>query len=212
MKERPILFGAPMVRALLAGRKTQTRRAMRPQPPAGWFSVSPDEARGDGESWDATPRWLIERCPYGTPGDRLWVREAVACTSINKRPPPHDDDVATAVYEADGSPCPLDRWPWRRFRLPGIFMPYGLHRITVEITNVRVQRLNEISEDDARAEGVERDTEPCDHTRSSCEEIGCLGPTYRSTFCERWESINGKRTPWSDDPWVWALTFKRRSE
>jgi hypothetical protein len=87
-------------------------------------------------------------------------------------------------------------------------MPRWASRITLEVTEVRVQRLQEISEKDAKAEGVPRDTEPCDHIRHACADIGCMGPTYRSSFCELWGQINGERAPWASNPWVWAITFK----
>lgn len=77
----------------------------------------------------------------------------------------------------------------------------------LEVIGVYVERLQEISERDAEAEGVRRDDEPCDHTRRSCEEIGCLGPTFRAGYCELWESINGKGS-WNANPWVWVVEFR----
>jgi hypothetical protein len=181
MKERPILFSAPMVLAIIAGQKTQTRRLYR---------ARRDDSLGDPNG----PLWSLPS-PYGSPGDLLWVREAIVCQSINKRPPPYEDDVATAVYAADGSPCPLDRWPWQRYRLPGIHMPYGLRRITLEVTDVRAQRLQDISEEDARAEGV--------------DEIKAKVPTARDAFHLLWDDINDARAPWVVNPWVWCLTFRK---
>jgi hypothetical protein len=171
-RERPILFGGPMVRAILDGRKTQTRRLSAP-----WRWPQHDDDRA----------YAVDRCQYGRVGDRLWVREAIVCTSRS------GDDIATANYAADGALCPLDRWPWQRGRLPGIHMPYGLRRITLEIANVRVQRLQEISEEDARAEGV---------------IPGALGGHYAAFSC-LWDDVNGRRAAWASNPWVWAITFKR---
>lgn len=181
MRERPILFSAPMIRAILGGRKSQTRRIYKPR--------SVDNVEDPNGALYALPT------PYGSPGDRLWVREAILCTSLNKRPPPYDDDRATAVYAADGAPCPLDRWPWQRFRLPSIHMPHGLRRITLEVTEVRVQRLQEINEDDSRAEGCQGITGGPDLITPR-EEFECL-----------WRAINGARATWASNPWVWAITF-----
>ena len=234
MKERPILFSAPMVRAILSGTKTVTRRILNPQPHRvgkrrlncaepgktpvvvtqlpGWEWRSTYVADG-GDFADAL-RW---HSPYGVPGDRLWVKETHAFGPIVNDPDDwrdNPDDWAVS-YRADGDERPWKtshdedaeeiKPPWR----PSIFMPRWASRITLEVVSVRVERLHDITEDDARAEGVERDTEPCDHTRLSCEEIGCMGPTYRSTFAELWGSINGERAPWASNPWVWRVEFKR---
>lgn len=240
MKERPILFSSAMIRALLDGRKTQTRRLMVPQPPDGWFGESPDEVREASEFGPGcgTPRWLIVRCPYGAPGDRLWVRETwntfdpgkdcpvpIAPERWGKRAPwtgcEGDRKIEwTAVYRADGElEHPTDgpaRWK------PSIFMPRWASRITLEITEVRVQRLQEISEDDARAEG-------CRGARGAIGQM-IPGPptTAREDFERLWDSINGSRrrrvwddateerrtvidtsARWEANPWVWALTFRR---
>lgn len=201
MKERPILFSSPMVRAILDGSKTQTRRVMTPQPD----HLQHYEWRG---------KRIV--------GDRLWVRE----TWCFAHPDSWDAGPDAAIGRPLGPPCPDgtrqfawyaatdadvvnsdddNRSPWK----PSIHMPRWASRITLEITEVRVQCLQDISEDDAHAEGCVCDDEPCDHTRQSCADVGCLGKTHRSSFCTLWDSINAKRAPWSSNPWVWALTFRR---
>ena len=175
MNEKPILFSGPMVRALLAGIKTQTRRLVKYNnmlgEPAEWCSSV------------AEPGWIhicgdFRRfCPYGQPGGRLWVRET--WRSMGKC----NKGTDVVFYRADGH---VDG-PWR----PSIFMPRWASRITLEITEVRVQRLQEISEADARAEGAKH------------------MPDHRWHFREIWDSINGKKYPWASNPWVWCLTFKR---
>ena len=151
MKERPILFSAPMVRAILDGRKTMTRRILT-------------ERHG-------------EYCPYGHPGDFLWVRETFYNSRMDNSMPTH--------YRADNQDEDF-QLIWN----PSIFMPRWASRILLEITAVRVERLQKISEDDARAEGVSPET---------------VGP-----FSELWDSINRKpgRT-WADNPFVWVIEFKR---
>lgn len=226
MKERPIIFSGPMVRAILDGRKTQTRRPVdmsNPRRPIGFLGGEGEEDDPgewgyffdgpDHNGYAVLARGLEERhnhgrisirCPYGEVGDRLWVRETWQTTTT-----PDDRDVTKLVYAADWDGkrpgfCE-EEWSWR----PPLFMPRWASRILLEIAEVRIQRLQDISEEDARAEGVKRDDAPCDHKRASCEEIGCLGPTHRSTFCELWDSLNAKRAPWVENPWVWAITFKR---
>lgn len=219
MKERPILFSSPMVRAILAGTKTQTRRIVKPQPtrvaehtelvdrrippvtiPDGWQWRSLFAADERGHFAEA----LAANCPYGSRGDLLWVKETFAIG---------DDPPGVRIYKSDVHAT--DWRTWERFERrelrwkSSLFMRKSESRLELEVTNVRVERLHDITEDDARAEGVERDTAPCDHTRLSCEEIGCMGPTYRSTFCELWDSINGDRGGWELNPWVWVVEFRR---
>lgn len=181
MSERPILFSAQMVRAILAGAKTQTRRVVKDRhidaaPPACFF------------------QWLRERCPYGQPGDRLWVREAYmhepadycweASVSIPCRP-------AFTVYRADYPESrPGEGWK------PSIHMPRALSRITLEVTAVRVERLHDISDEDALAEGVYP-------TRT-----GLYPGAPRAEFRALWESINGLES-WDANPWVWVVEFRR---
>lgn len=155
MTERPIIFGTTMMRALLAGRKTQTRRVVKPQPKIV-----------DRDKWP---------CPYGAPGDRLWVRETWALGA----------HASAIVYRADGEFAPgAGRWR------PSIHLSRKLARITLELTDVRVQRVQEISQFDAMQEGFD-------------------GPDHKANFCKLWDTINAKRGyQWASNPWVWALTFK----
>ena len=214
VRERPILFSGPMVRAILDGRKTQTRRVVTAQPPkdatfAGYLAAGANET---GFYWcDGDPRdidgWTILnapmfRCPYGVPGDRLWVLLGI------------DDWRGAIRFEADGSerfvyqcdaPEDVGMWPGSRIRKyegrkrPAIFMPRWASRITLEITDVRVQRIQDISEEDAAAEGARDASVHGDWDRS-----------YRKGFSQLWDSINAKRGfGWEINPWVWGLSFKR---
>lgn len=207
IKERPILFSAPMVRAILEGRKTVTRRVVKQPPASGW--VFGDEygritsthrhkgkfgaliRRGVGTDF---PEIDIVPCPYGQPGDRLWVRETHSFV-------PDDDEPAgcsAVLYAADGN-------QYGKLR-PSIHMPRWASRILLEVTAVRVERLQDVSEEQAKAEGV--DGEPCDHVRQSCDDIGCSGDTAKGAFSFLWESINGAGS-WDANPWVWVVEFKR---
>ena len=187
MRERPILFSAPMVRAILAGTKTQTRRAIK----APGIFVSSGAINGHGvvSMTDAGIREV--RCPYGQPGDRLWVREAWK-VDLNHR-----------FYRADGDPGgPV---PWT----PSIHMPRWASRITLEVTGVRVERPQDISEADAKAEGVHRCLDGLwsggawKHLRRpNCYADPC------NAFCDLWASINGPGS-WDANPWVWVVEFRR---
>lgn len=194
MKERPILFSGGMVRAILDGSKTQTRRVVKhsgdmefdPQDPRYGPYLHPYVA-GDAMGEDAKVP-----CPYGTPGDRLWVRETWAVQ--------HEYDAA-APSEIGASA----RWHYAATedlgglrKRPSIFLPRRGSRILLEITDVRVQRLQEISEEDARLEGA----------------IGALNDSIGDNWCAReafaalWESIHGSGS-WDTNPWAWAITFRR---
>jgi hypothetical protein len=236
MRELPILFSGPLVRALLAGTKTQTRRLLKPQLPEirpGYGRVGLYEARAAktnpfwadfperewlvsgsvGEARQAMggtlPRWM---CPYGTAGDRLWVRET--WRSVGWRP----ENGHLIEYAADGAKrwCEApedvlsvdvydeahpDRWR------PSVFLFRWASRLTLEVTSIRVQRLQDISEDDARAEGIT--WEP--GTPWTCSEARGTTSAYRSLFADLWDRINGKRdgASWDANPWVWAVTFRR---
>lgn len=201
MTERPILFAAPMVRAILDGRKTQTRRIVKLKP-----GQQVDE-RDDGSSWpwtdyDGADIWHWLPCPYGQPGDRLWVRESFAGSIAYERHGyPLKEWGNKLWYLADGEPR---SGQWTRPR-PSIHMPRAASRITLEITEVRVERLNDISEADAMAEGVEG--------TSFLEEAERMEPATgvmpgRYAFRALWESIHGPDS-WTANPWVWVVGFRR---
>lgn len=184
MKERPILFSAPMVRAILGGRKMQTRRVINLR----------------GEQLCSRDRWLVTtpnhsiRCPYGQPCDLLWVRETWRGG---------DDTLDSVFYKASGDLCTehggICQHEWR----PSIFMPRKFARITLEIVDVCVQLLQEISEEDAIAEGVSIDREDSEW-RGTKKSADC----HRGRFALLWDTINRKRFPWESNPWVWAITFR----
>lgn len=210
MKERPILFSGPMVRAILEGRKTQTRRSMRPQPVEkdGWFvwdGHAPNSPYGAYSANHIDRRSInifVGRCsPYGKVGDRLWVRET--CRFDNDAP------VFSVQYKADMAIRPgLGDPNFNRWR-PSIHMPRWASRITLEITGVRVERLNEISDEDAIAEGISFHSD--EYGYSAYGEYAGIGPARLSaveSFCSLWESINGAGS-WSANPWVWVIEFKR---
>jgi hypothetical protein len=214
--ELPILFSAPMVRAILDGRKTQTRRVVKPQPPPaaavramagvdyGLFTDhrSPNEFREclGGAEASAVPRF---RCPYGVSGDRLWVREA---WGLHDTQPNDGPDNAHVYYRAtDGDRHYLRYQLWR----PSIHMPRWASRITLEVTEVRVERVQDISEDDAQAEGVDPGCLTCGENCVYSGGCGYCRPCYRDSFIGLWEQINAKRGfGWDVNPWVWAVTFK----
>jgi hypothetical protein len=202
MSDRPILFSTPMVRAILAGTKTQTRRVVKPQP-----QMVTDKTI---KPWDGDPAHLLKlmqdtgkRCPYGQPGDRLWVRETFGHFERNDTLKPGD----TVYYRADGQ-C-VDLEPWR----PSIHMPRWASRITLEVTGVRVEWLQDINEADALAEGIEpiRDTAPGAGPNRYSVHIGSgwlNSPTAAGAYRMLWEQINGPGS-WDANPWVWVVEFKR---
>jgi hypothetical protein len=197
MKERPILFSAPMVRALLDGSKTQTRRV------AKLTCAGHVKEPGGHRRWHPADFDSRFACPYGQPGDRLWVREAWA----------RDDEDGMLMYRADvGSGNDADDWERNRldgvsrFRWrPSIHMPRTASRITLEITGVRVERLQDISERDALAEGI---------VRLLDGGFGLAGSTHyhHTDPCESywslWEHINGPGSV-ETNPWVWVMDFRR---
>jgi len=218
MKERPIIFSAPMVRAILAGAKTQTRRVVKGAP-HDWAPVQPQvysptviDRRGDEQPGPAAygagnadgECWI--RCPHGQPGDRLWVREAWA----------RDDEDGCLMYRADvGREMDADAWeqgriegvPRYRWR-PSIHMPRWASRITLEITSVRVERLQDISEADAAAEGVTPKWEPGCSGRLMEALSGFSFRPAASAYADLWESLHGPGS-WDANPWVWVVEFKR---
>lgn len=246
MTERPILFSGPMVRAILEGRKTQTRRLVRlPRRPltseqrlSQPSKLPSDRGRivvvnADGSGRDTAE---IISNPHGAPGDRLWVRETHAirrvdydldedeagpCESeevyyhatprVGRRrwvgptaPPPTEfqGQPHSMTYLVESSPIEsgpaahIDRWT------PSIHMPRWASRIDLEIVSVRVERLQDITEDDAKAEGVSTVIDP---DGSPDEPM----PTHRGAFHALWNAINGDRATWESNPFVWAIEFRR---
>lgn len=199
MRERPILFSAPMVRALLDGRKTQTRRVVRAAEGCT-VGVYSQDGRGvvevvnveeDGDPADLPPI----ACPYGVPGDRLWVRETFSI-KCGHEASEHAGCVLYYADEGERYKAVLNASPPKK---PSIFMPRWASRITLEVTKVRVQRLKEITGEDALAEGVVEQNSEVDP-----------GAFARVRFGFLWDSLNAKRGySWESNPWVWAITFRR---
>ncbi|MBK0523304.1 hypothetical protein [Klebsiella pneumoniae] len=237
MKERGMIFNGEMTRAILDGRKTQTRRIMKVQPSedftpmnmaletdykARWYT--PGVVDKDGYLQPASKKVFGVSnenegysCPFGAVGDRIWVRETFQgplfdydlMDSYCKDPTPFERPEF-CVYKADGVPAPefydADgelHCCWR----PSIHMPRWASRILLEITNVRVERLKSISEEDARAEGI------IDGGCLNCgepEPCGCANPEPDATdaFAYLWQSIYGQEN-WNANPWVWVISFER---
>lgn len=182
MNVKPILFSAPMIRALLAGTKTQTRRTVKPQPDAIWGVEHTDS----GE--------VSIRCPYGQPGDLLWVRETFRGAAGYDESPPSRWGNKPIWYTADGEPDKSAWWHLSYRSRPGIHMPRWASRLTLRITEVRVERLQRITRGDAMDEG-------CPFSNMAD------GPDPREWYADLWNAINGPDS-WPANPWVWALTFE----
>jgi hypothetical protein len=220
MKCRPMLFSAPMVRALLAGRKTQTRRIVKMPPGVthidrdnlGWLAGDP--------SW-RNCAWIPLSCPYGERGNSLWVRETWAHVPVTayrcsdgvwQTDSPDDPDMA-AVYAAGWDRSKPGRWR------PSIHMPRWASRINLDITSVRIERLKGISEADAVAEGIEPassgwvnylwhgDHEAPAQTVDGWPHQFSNYSDPRGSYASLWERINGPDS-WDANPWVWVITFR----
>lgn len=219
MKERPILFSGPMVRAILDGSKTQTRRVIQPQPcrtlpetkeigpsfdmhyPSGWRWHRSRGVQCFGQDAEALAGVAALLSPYGKPGDRLWVRETWAPVDFlaggYELEEPHcvgyrADESARYCFGDKQRAADTYAWNWSAVKWkPSIFMPRWASRITLEVIDVRVQRVRDIGESDAVAEGM---------------------PAHRplAVFRDLWETLNAKRGyGWDVNPWVWAVTFRR---
>lgn len=211
MKERPILFNAEMVRAIQSRQKTQTRRIVKQQPRNGWAfsdefgrikSNHPKKGkfgafirRGVGTDF---PEIDIEVSPFGMPGDQLWVRETFyqkveVCRDVT------DEAITTrkqaAAYEGEDKPVIKSCESWEK--RPSIHMPRWASRIQLEITNVRVERLQDISEDDIKAEGIKQ--------RFPNVNDQFTPVILKEQFKELWSSIYKN---WDANPWVWVVEFK----
>ena len=229
MTTRPVIFNAAMVRAILDGTKSVTRRVIKPKP----YASTDEFVHHEDGTWQEHgdlgmcngcrgPHNAPIRCPFGVPGDKLYVRETWAPYRGCDEPLKSFRSATCARYAADNSvyllggdtpPTKLDSyalaphrempggpWPWR----PSIHMPKFASRITLEVTDVRVERVQDISEEDAKAEGVGaqphyfRGPEPC-----------LQGSSYRDGFRDLWDSIAKPGERWAANPWVFAVSFKR---
>lgn len=208
MADKPIIFSAPMVNALLAGRKTQTRRLM---PHQETLKVAYSPIVSGIRIFNYAGEEEISRPPYA-PGDRLWVREAFIgpyAYEVNEYPP-RDWGNKPIWFPADG-PVP-DKFTgqfWHRAR-PSIHMPRWASRLTLTVTDVRVHRLQEISEADAVAEGIEqaRSGRFYDPTvsRGTAAHLGGMHHGARSAYEALWNSLHGPHA-WDANPWVAAYSF-----
>jgi hypothetical protein len=245
-RERGILFSGAMVSAILAGRKTQTRRTIKLQPSATDGMYADRYKKSERWAWWLPDGRMLKpetfACPYGEVGDRPWVRET---WRTEERESDCVDGVRFAAddsfREIENTRSAADAWveandngrhgtKWR----PSIFMPRWASRLTLEVTDVRIQRLQDITEEDAKAEGVEPSfcqeswlvvredgstgnvfVEPDEEWRASAKFVfvkhvpSVQMSTATEVFQRLWDSINGKRAPWTSNPWVWCVSFKR---
>lgn len=226
MKERPILFSSEMVKAILNDTKTITRRAVK-KDIVNQFDIDVDETiaafveQDTGDSYNP-----INICPYGNVGDRLWVRETWAVEESLDAKPPRGFSAWPVWFKANNAYCcnangfpnhgfhnpNATKGKWR----PSIFMPRWASRITLEITDIKVEQLQDITEEDAIAEGI--------HLCAGIDEEGYAhgyhwGPvsdtellfnSATSAYRKLWDSINGRKPSkaWDDNPWVWVIEFK----
>lgn len=206
---KPIIFNAESVRAILGGRKTQTRRVINRQPQktglGDWSYFKPNQIYAEYTfmSQAGMTRRLPKFCPYGYKGESLWVRETWNCSFADQEVREQDADPKTgeclvAFYKADDED---DRegyfgdWYYPEWRSP-IFMPRWASRITLQITDVRVQQVQDITTADLRAEGMRNTVD--------------YGPILYDQFARVWDSINAKRGyGWAKDPWVWVIEFTK---
>lgn len=227
MKEKPILFSTPMVQAILEGRKTMTRRIVKPMPgrqsewltddllnevphgeiiKGGWQMHHPKAGQthaGVEVAYDSPLGWI--KCPYGQTSDLLWVRETWA-------PDLAGDDINSYIeyvrYPADGSRRPI-KWvnDYSSYKnRPGIHMNKEYSRIWLQVIDLRVERLQDISESDAKAEGIEKmDESPFPYKLYSCNTASCVDA--KTSFKFLWQDINGDDA-WLNNPWVWVISFK----
>ncbi|EDU3844921.1 hypothetical protein CBJ89_001962 [Salmonella enterica subsp. enterica serovar Essen] len=215
MKERGMIFNGEMVRAILDGRKTQTRRVMKNQP-AGDYPETPALIRnvGTGFQWHGLyGESSIFNCPLGSIGERIWVRETFRVHS-------RASDVATLVYRASvrnswteqthrvpvavcNKPAIPEKWT------PSIHMPRWASRITLEITDVRVERLHNISERDSLREGLFQLPASGRYClQPGMQYFGMASHSAKEVYSWLWASIYGEES-WAANPWVWVIEFKR---
>lgn len=229
MKARPILFSTPMIQALLEGRKTQTRRIVKPQP----TPITDEDDfkwRTNEKVYGNPPYWWASKgceamlgihemrydCPYGSVGDLLWVRETFCIGEIAagdhdpaEKEPLFVDQSSVAreevVYKeyCISNDIGIEEVIWK----PSIFMPKSASRLTLEITNIRVERLQDISKQDAIAEGIEYESDS--HITQRCKNYisggRCPDPIF--SYHTLWQKLNGKDS-WAKNEWMWVIEFK----
>lgn len=234
VKERPILFSGPMVRAILEGRQTQTRRIVKlanAYHDCGRHEIM--EWRNQNEVWFGLYEWNTVaslRCPYGSVSERLWVRETFRNTIDDKSfcciQYKSDESIRSLLCDNNGEGDCVGtknhKEPLQQIGKPGppykpsIHMPRWASRITLEITSVRIERLNNISEADALAEGIERRNISWNHAANEYKYYGWLEKHDQwslsplNSYESLWESINGPGS-WAINPWVWVIEFKQIS-
>ncbi|URG50594.1 hypothetical protein IG609_008900 [Pectobacterium quasiaquaticum] len=211
MKETGIIFNGEMVRAILPGQKTQTRRVVANVSPDNCLVLRKPTKTKNGVYTHVLDAPQHDLCPFGKVGDRLWVRETFNGFWL-------DDDAIQEIkdgiskasdlcdYRSDypDSSQPVGGWT------PSIHMPRWASRITLEITGVRVERLNDISEEDCWSEGIDEVDGRFENIEiiDMALKIGCCAEDAKPTFALLWQSIYGEES-WDANPWVWAITFKR---
>lgn len=202
MKERPIIFNGEMVKAIIENRKMQTRRIIKPQPLP---------RAGAPKAWHDSD-YFMQLCPYGVPGDRLWVRERWAIEDcgnwvrLSKEIWCDGWPIDMIKYPATDAPPAKykNKSPYWWNKRPSISMPRWASRITLEIVSVRVERLQDITENDAEKEGS-----PDDGYWDATQGVHITD--YRRGFMKLWNSIYGPDA-WAANPWVWVIEFKRIGE
>lgn len=232
-KERPILFSGPMVQAILEGRKTQTRRVVKLSDPTQTYAQFDDD--GWPMSEDIYGDWHRDDCPYGVVGDRLWVRETwkyddwteegepyirYAADNATQLMTPSDDwaDRVMSIWAELSAPenYNIDQRARDRKWRPSIFLPRWASRITLEVVSVRVERVQDISEEDAIAEGVETAMPATAGAVLPSNDMlrtngyGVVMQSAKAEYAKLWDTINAKRGyGWDANPWVWVIEFKQ---
>ena len=202
MSDKPILFSGPMIRAILEGRKTQTRRIMK---------VQPDKIWEDGSPWWNIGGLRLPKCPYGQTGGAIWVRETWAmCFRAT--------DLAKIYYRASErkshtefhemipvEKCGNIQPSWPRWK-PSIHMPRSFSRITLEVKDISVERLHDLKGWDCAAEGIMLDHWKMEEYPMHDMGVEAENRILRRRFKDLWESINGPES-WNKNPWVWVVEF-----
>lgn len=215
IKYRPILFSTPMVQAINGGRKNQTRREVKPMSAAFDVAMNKDGSGKWPRNLDEDERWISDmKCPYGKIGDILWVRES-CCYVLHE----HAHDLLEGsrernqwVYKAsvheDWMKYAKEKYgyKWK----PSIHMPKEACRIFLKITNIKIERLQDISEEDSKLEGIKEFTKDDTVFKFGLNgwEWGNMPRTAIGAFCRLWQLINGMES-WDSNPWVWVIEFEK---